>query len=87
MTETVNEILEWAGEMNPEALYPTGLEDAVIGMDHNSNCIILDHEKCIEIFMQDDEMTREDAMEHMDFNVTGAYVGEYTPIFMIKPEI
>ena len=27
-------------------------------------------------------MDYEDAVEHMEFNVTGAYVGKQTPVFM-----
>ena len=29
-----------------------------------------------------DDMTEEDAIEHMNFNVTGSYVGEHTPVFI-----
>ena len=30
-------------------------------------------------------MTAEDAYEHMSFNVTGAWCGEHTPIFIHLP--
>jgi hypothetical protein len=28
-------------------------------------------------------MPQEDAIEYFDFNVSGAYVGEHTPVFII----
>ena len=37
---------------------------------------------CVEIFMKRDGMSGEEAVEWMDFNVTGAYVGEQTPEFI-----
>jgi hypothetical protein len=36
--------------------------------------------------MQRDGMDLEDAVEHMDFNVTGAWVGEQTPMFLVRCE-
>jgi hypothetical protein len=35
----------------------------------------------VEILMEDD-MTEEDAIEYLDYNVIGAYVGELTPIYI-----
>jgi hypothetical protein len=34
--------------------------------------------------MQRDGMTHEEAIEFFDFNIAGAYVGEYTPIYMYE---
>ena len=39
-------------------------------------------QKCLELLIKRDNMTLEDAIEYMNFNVTQAYVGEYTPAFM-----
>ena len=47
-----------------------------------SQRIIYDYEKMIEVLMQD--MTQDEAMEYFDFNILGAYVGEYTPIYLNK---
>ena len=43
---------------------------------------VYDYEKCIQVLVERDGMTREDAEEFFDFNVVGAYVGENTPIFL-----
>jgi hypothetical protein len=34
--------------------------------------------------MERDDMTREEAIEFMDFNVVGAWHGESTPIFLYE---
>jgi len=39
---------------------------------------VYDH--CIQVLTRD--MSLDDAVEHMEFNVVGAYVGEQTPIFV-----
>ena len=40
-----------------------------------------DYERCLEIIMGQGA-TYEEAVEHMAFNVTGAYVGNTTPVFI-----
>ena len=62
-----------------------GLEDAIIGVGSRINMpdvLIYSYNKCIDIFMDRDGMTHEEAIEWMDFNVTGAWLGETTPIFV-----
>ena len=58
-----DEAIEYVGEINPEALYPTDLKEAIIGMVERFGLdplILLDRTKCIEILMKSD-MTREEA--------------------------
>jgi len=43
---------------------------------------VYSYEKCVDILMQRDGMDREEALEYMEFNVTGAYVGKQTPVFV-----
>jgi hypothetical protein len=72
------------GELNPEALLADGFEDALIGYVEIFNKVVAayDRDKCIEILMRRDGMDNEDAIEFFDFNVVGAYVGEYAPAFL-----
>ena len=44
--------------------------------------IAYDWDKCVEILCERDGMSLDEAVEFMDFNVTGAYVGEDTPVFI-----
>jgi hypothetical protein len=56
-----------------------GFDDAIIGFDENSLRLIYSMSKCLDILMED--MSDEDALEHFYYNVSGAYVGEQTPIW------
>ncbi len=49
------------------------------GFDEATMRLIYSVSKCIEILMRD--MSEEEAMEHFSFNVSGAYVGDKTPIW------
>lgn len=73
--------------MNEEILYANGFEKAFlgIGVQFNKRFAIYDYEKCLEILMEDG-MTDEEAIEWMEFNVMGAYVGESTPAFLMYTE-
>ena len=66
------------------ALLADGLEDAFIGVScgFGPNKAIYDWEKCVKIFTERDGMAYEEAVEWIDINVTGAYVGEQTPEFI-----
>ena len=62
-----------------------GLEDAIIGVGSRMNMpdvLIYSYNKCVKIFMEKEGWTHEEAIEWMDFNVVGAWVGETTPIFV-----
>jgi len=64
-----------------------GFDEAVIGMDLRTGVLVYSYSKCIEILEKRDSMTNEEAVEFMDFNVIGAYVGEKTPIFMASGKL
>jgi hypothetical protein len=64
-----------------EFLIADGFDDAVIGVDYGSSRLIYSCKKCLEILVEQEEMTPEDAIEYFQYNVAGAYVGEKTPIW------
>jgi len=79
----VDKLLERISEINPEALYPTNMKNAVIGRVERFGMqplILLDREKCIEILM-DDGMDEDEAEEFFEYNTIGAWMGEGTPCF------
>ena len=41
-----------------------------------------DYDLCIDVLIQRDEMSLQEAYEFMDYNVVGSYVGEQTPLFI-----
>lgn len=63
-----------------EIVTADGFDDAILGMDESSGRVIYSVSKCIEILM-DQDMTEGEAMEYFHYNVSGAYVGELTPIW------
>lgn len=56
-----------------------GFDGAIIGVDESTMRLIYSVSKCIEILCED--MTEEEAIEYFDFNVSGSYMGEKTPIW------
>lgn len=78
MNTTLNEILE--NYPDDSFLIADGFDDAVIGLDEQSMRLVYSVSKCIAI-LKSEGMTEEDALEHFSFNVSGAYVGEQTPIW------
>lgn len=63
-----------------DILIADGFDDAVIGIEMPSMRIIYSVKRCIEILM-DEGLNELDAVEHFYYNVSGAYVGEQTPIW------
>ena len=56
-----------------------GFDEAIIGIETDSMRLIYSVSKCIDILCRD--MSEEDALEHFDYNISGSYVGEQTPIW------
>jgi len=64
-----------------EMLVADGFDAAILGVTEACEPVVVyDWDKCVELLRKD--MSEEDAIEHMSFNVTGAYVGPRTPIFI-----
>lgn len=66
-------------------LYADGFDDAIIGLEMNGSLprVVYSIEKMVFILMQRDEMTEEEAVEFISFNVTSAYLGgEGAPIYI-----
>lgn len=66
-----------------KALLAVGFEDAFIGATRGSNVVaVYDYDECVKVLMDRDGMSIQDAVEFMEYNVVGSYVGEKTPIFI-----
>jgi hypothetical protein len=62
-----------------------GFDDAIVGVGEQFGLphkIIYSVEKCIEVLINRDDMSMEEAQEFFYFNVKGAYVGKQTPIWL-----
>lgn len=70
-------------ELVDEYMVANGLDDAIIGYVERYGqpiLVLYDRKRCIELFMHDG-MTDEEAIEHFEYNVIGAWTGECTPAF------
>jgi hypothetical protein len=77
--------LEDLAEINPDALLADGLEAALVGYTvnhHHPAVAVYDIGKCVDVLVERDGMTAEEADEFLSFNTLGAYVGENGPLFV-----
>jgi len=75
------EILSIVKDHYPEALIADGFDKAIVGYTTNGN-LVYNIEKMAGILMERDKMSHSDAIEYLEFNVLGAYVGEMTPVYI-----
>lgn len=83
---TRDQIATLMGEHNEEALLADGFEEAFIGPATRCGQPTLaaySYTKAVDVLVKRDGMTEEEAQEYIDFNVTGAWVGPNTPIFIL----
>ena len=66
-----------------ECLLADGFDEALIGITVSINPVAAySKDRMIQILMQRDGMTYEDAIEYLEFNVFGAHVGDKTPVYI-----
>ena len=81
---TKEELLEVYQDVigDEEILTADGFDDAIIGLDSKSLRVIYDTDLMVNILMAEG-MEEMDAVEHLEYNVLNAWVGDRTPIYMI----
>lgn len=81
----MKEVIAILDELNPDALLADGLEAALIGYTvntHHAHVAVYDIDKCIDVLVERDGMTPEEADEYLSFNTICAYVGENGPLYI-----
>lgn len=75
-------------DLNPTAYVATGFEKAYIGytLGVRPSVAVYDYDKCVSVLMDRDGMTHEEAIEYLDFNTVYAWVGEGSPLYLIRRE-
>jgi hypothetical protein len=79
----INEYLE---SIEESALLADGFDAALIGFSQRMNepmLAVYSYEKMVQVLMDNDDLSYDDAVEYVDFNVVGAWVGEQTPIIVM----
>lgn len=65
-----------------EALTADGFDEALVGFTCGPDLVaVYDVRRMIEILMMEG-MEHDDAVEHLDYNVIGSYMGEKTPLYI-----
>jgi len=89
MSETAKPKKTW-DEVKPnlnETLKADGFEKAFIGVIRRVGkpaIFVYDYQKCVGILLTQGIPTEEEAIEWMEHNVVGAWMGEGTPGFMVR---
>lgn len=63
-------------------LLADGFDSCIIGFCSDSERIVYNREKMIELIMKRDNMSDIDALEFLEYNIWASYVGEHTPIYV-----
>ena len=82
-----NLTLDEIAEINPEAMLADGFSEAILGMCLQFGCepvVAYDYNKCVNILVKRDGMTNSEATDYIQFNVIGSYVGNNTPVFIMR---
>ena len=77
---------ELLADLEEDILLMDGFDDAIIGYSQRINdptLAVYSWELMVKILMERDGMTDEEAMDYIDFNCLGAWVGERTPIIVL----
>lgn len=85
-----DKVRNWVKDNDEEALFADGLDDAIIAISRDSLTgkyrVVYDVARIVQVLVNDQGMSEDEAYEHMEFNIIGGYVGEMTPIWAFLPE-
>jgi hypothetical protein len=76
--------------MADETLLADGFEEAFVGYFQRCGqptVACYNYEKAVDILIERDGMSDEDAREYLEFNVVGGWVGAGTPAFLIQSSL
>ena len=85
MMDIQNYLEEHYGHDLDKILLADGFEEAFMGVVESFGTVpkaCYNLEQCLDILTTRDNMTYDEAVEYMNYNVTQAYVGEHTPAFL-----
>jgi hypothetical protein len=84
LTMTTRERLAAVDE---EILMADGLDEAIVGYAERCGSppiAVYDRAKCVEIVMEREDLTREEAEAFLEESVIGAWLGDQTPLFLTR---
>ncbi len=85
--EEIDQHLQNIGE---EALLMDGFDEALIGFSKRINeplLAVYKWQRMVQILKNRDKMSYEDAVEYIEYNCIGAWIGPQTPIIVMPIEL
>lgn len=79
--------IEAIADHDDTLMFADGFDDCVLGIVegfNTSGAVVYDLTKVIEKLAKD--MSYEDAWEHYQYNIKGSWVGDSTPMYIIRAE-
>lgn len=76
---------EYLTMIDETVLLCDGFDEAIIGFSQRINeplLAVYSYDKMVDVLIERDGLSYEDATEYIDFNVVGAWVGPQTPIIV-----
>lgn len=76
---------EFIAQFNPDAIMWDDLDDAIVGLTTNG-VVVYDVNRIQEVLYAGwkkdptDDVTMDDVIDYVEYNILSAYVGEFTPI-------
>ena len=65
-----------------------GFDECIIGVvtlhGKEAPIIVYDAMEMIEVLVNERDMSRSEAIEYFEYNISGAYLGEYTPLYVMR---
>jgi len=76
------DLIQMYGDLVENSMLADGFDEAILGVDAVEYRVIYSVAKMTDILIEEG-MDPVDAMEHLDYNVIYAYIGNHTPIFLL----
>ena len=80
--EKKNQMRDKILESYDEVLFADGFDDAIIGFEPNMLKVVYSRRKCVDVLVQNEGMSEEDAIDYLEYNTFNAYVGDNTPLWV-----
>ena len=82
--QSEEELLEHIQYNFPDSMLANGYNSAIIGIasGFDSGRVVYSVKKMVEVCMRDLSVDADEAIEWLEYNTFGAFVGDYTPIYL-----
>ena len=86
MPSPLQKINKYLNQMEESVVLMDGFDEALIGLSQRINeplLAVYSWEKMIDVCIVRDGMSHEEALEYIEYNCIGAWIGDQTPIIVM----